>query len=160
MRPRYKCSKERPYFFLQNILCDTLEIKVYQTHRCMQMFSSSLSFVLINYICTLCPSLPMKASFVFFPLLVLGLSTGIRNDTCWWKQGENTSADLFCCMSVMSLLALDLVVCICLMKRGCFNLLDCPSLRSISFLLEIESWHSNVPVITVIITVPPQQRVI
>lgn len=122
------------------------------------MFSSSLSFVLINYISVLCPSLPMKASFVFFPLLVLGLSTGIYNDTCWWKQGENTGENLFCSVSVMSLLALDLVACICLMKHGCFNLRDCPSLRSISSLLEIESWLSKVPVIIVIKTVPPTAK--
>lgn len=125
---------------------------------CMQMFSSSLSFVLTNYISVLCPSLPVKTSFVFFPLLVLGLSTGIHNDTCWWKQGENAGADLFCSVSVVPLLALDLVACICLMNHGCFNLQDCPCPRSISSLLEIESWLSNVPVIIVIKTVPLQQR--
>lgn len=128
------------------------------SYTCIKMFSFNLFFVLINYISVLCPSLPMKASFVFFPLLVLGLSRGIHNDTCWWKQGENTGTDLFCSVSVMSLLALDLVACICLMKHGCFNLWDCPSPRSISSLREIESWLSNMPVIIVIKTVAPQQR--
>lgn len=47
--------------------------KLRSIYTCMQIFSSSLSFVLINYISVLCPSLPIKASFVFFPLLVLGL---------------------------------------------------------------------------------------
>lgn len=90
-------------------VCSATPWKLRSIYTCMQMFSSSLSFVLINHISVLCPSLPMKASFVFFPLLVLGVSTGIHNDTCWWKQGENTGADLFCSVSVMPLLALDLV---------------------------------------------------
>lgn len=84
------------------------------------------------------PISPSESVICFLPSVVR-LSTDIHNDTLWQKQGENSSADLFCCMSVVSLLALDLVVCICLMKHGFFNLLNCPSLRSISSLLEIES---------------------
>lgn len=142
--------------FPQCILCNTLEIKVYLHMYADFQLQSLLCFDKLHF-CVV-PISPYKGIICFLPLAGAGSHTGIYNDTRWWKQGENTGADLFCSVSVMSLLALDLVAHICLMKHGCFNLRDCPSPRSISSLLEIESWLSNVPVIIVIKTVPPQQR--
>lgn len=90
----------------------------------VQLQSPPCSIKLHTYVV---PISPYEVIICFLPFAsVLGLSTAIHNDTCWWKHCENSSGDLFCCMLAVSLLALDLVVCICLMKRGCFNLLDCP----------------------------------
>ena len=70
-RPQYKCSKNHPYFFPQSILCNTLEIKVYQTDMYADVqLQSLLCFDKLHLY--IVPISPYEGIICFLPLACAG----------------------------------------------------------------------------------------